>query len=80
LEIPVSGSRWAANTALLNAAVLVDELYPDRPRGHGQMPYEVHGLLETIRTDAHSLICKLQTYSVKVATQTWSCAFDQSRV
>jgi hypothetical protein len=33
---PHCGSRWAANTALLYAAVAVDELDPDRLRGYGR--------------------------------------------
>jgi len=59
---PHCGSRWAANTALLYAAVAVDELHPDRLRGYGQISDGGHNLLETIRTELHSLIGKLQTY------------------
>ncbi len=59
---PHCGSRWAANTALLYAAVAVDELDPDRLRGYGQISDTGHHLLETIRTELHSLIGKLQTY------------------
>ena len=59
---PHCGSRWAANTALLYAAVAVDELHPDRLRGYGQISDMGHNLLETIGTELHSLIGKLQTY------------------
>jgi GTP-binding protein EngB required for normal cell division len=59
---PVCGSRWAANTALLYAAVAVDELDPDRLRGYGQISDAGQNVLETIGTELHSLIGKLQTY------------------
>jgi hypothetical protein len=59
---PHCGSRWAANTALLYAAVAVDELDPDRLRGYGRIPDAGNNLLETINAELHSLIAKLQTY------------------
>jgi GTP-binding protein EngB required for normal cell division len=59
---PHCGSRWAANTALLYAAVAVDELDPDRLRGYGRISDAGDDFLETIRAELHSLIAKLQTY------------------
>jgi GTP-binding protein EngB required for normal cell division len=56
------GSRRAANTALLYAAVAVDELHSDRLRGYGKISDAGHNLLEAIRTELHLLIGKLQTY------------------
>ena len=60
-EEPHCGSRWAANTALLYAAIAVDELDPDRLRGYGRIPDAGNNLLETINGELHSLIAKLQT-------------------
>jgi GTP-binding protein EngB required for normal cell division len=59
---PHCGSRWAANTALLYAAIAVDELDPDRLRGYGQIPDAGNNRLETINGELHSLITKLQDY------------------
>ena len=56
------GSRWAANTTLLYAAVAVDELHPDRMRGYGQISEGGRNLLGTIGTELHSLIAKLQAF------------------
>ena len=64
---PHCGSRWAANTALLYAAVAVDELDPNRLRGYGRLSDAGYNLLETIRAELHSHIAKLQTYLAQSA-------------
>ncbi len=59
---PHCGSRWAANTSLLFADIAVEELRADRMRGYGQISDEGQDLLETITSELHSLIGKLQAY------------------
>jgi GTP-binding protein EngB required for normal cell division len=52
----------AANTALVYAAIAVDELDPERLRGYGQISDAGENLLEAIGTELHSVIGKLQNY------------------
>jgi GTP-binding protein EngB required for normal cell division len=59
---PRCGSRRAANTALLYAAIAVDELDPDRLRGYGQISDAGDNLLQAIGTELHALIGKLESY------------------
>ena len=59
---PRCGSRRAADTALLFAAISVDELHAERLRGYGQVSDAGQILLETIMAELHSLIGKLQAY------------------
>jgi GTP-binding protein EngB required for normal cell division len=59
---PICGSRRAANSALLFAAVAVDELHSVQLGGYGQISDAGQDLLETIQTELHSLIRKLQNY------------------
>ena len=54
------GSRCAANTTLLYAAISVDELHPDRLRGYGQVSDAGQSLLMAIIAELHSLIGKFQ--------------------
>jgi hypothetical protein len=56
---PHCGSRWAANTALLYAAIAIDELDPNRLRGYGRLSDAGNNLLETINGELHALIAGL---------------------
>jgi GTP-binding protein EngB required for normal cell division len=62
VEAPHCGALWAAQTSLLFADISVGELRPDKLLGYGSLSDEAARALETMSTQLHALLNRLQKY------------------
>jgi GTP-binding protein EngB required for normal cell division len=65
---PRCGTRWAALTTLLGAAISTEELTPDRMRGYGEVSGEARKVLQSIRAELGLVIGNLRAYLEECAT------------